>query len=71
MWLEHESGQRINDLRLDEIQELGPDLAVAACRFCLIMLEESATARGDPSPLALMDIAEVSAAALAQADQPV
>jgi Fe-S oxidoreductase len=66
MWLEHEPGQRINDLRLDEIEELGPDLAAAACPFCLIMLEESASSRNGQAPPPLKDIAEVAAAALTQ-----
>ena len=71
MWLEHEPGQRINDLLMDEIEGLGPDMAALACPFCLIMLEEAATARTGQASLPLRDIAEVVAAALAQAEQPV
>ena len=71
MWLEHEPGQRINDLRMDEIEELVPDLAASACPFCLIMLEEAATAGAGQLSLTLKDIAEVVASAIAQAEQPV
>jgi Fe-S oxidoreductase/nitrate reductase gamma subunit len=64
MWMEHEAGQRVNDVRLDEIQALNPTLAAVACPFCLIMLGEVAASRGLDSSLALKDIAEVIADAL-------
>jgi Fe-S oxidoreductase len=64
MWMEHEAGQRINDVRMDEIQGLDPDLVAVACPFCLIMLEEAAGGRGTDVALTLQDIAEVVASAL-------
>ena len=59
MWMEHEPGRRVNDVRVAEIQALAPALAAAACPFCVIMLEEAG--RGS---LAVRDIAEVLAEAL-------
>jgi Fe-S oxidoreductase/nitrate reductase gamma subunit len=64
MWMEHEAGQRVNDVRMDEIQEIGPDLAAVACPFCLIMLDECVLGRNAQHSLALKDIAEVVAGAL-------
>jgi Fe-S oxidoreductase len=64
MWMEHEVGQRINDVRMDEIQGVSPDLVAVACPFCLIMLQEAAGSRGPEVPLALQDIAEVVASGL-------
>jgi Fe-S oxidoreductase len=64
MWMEHEVGQRVNDVRMDEIQALKPDLAAVACPFCLIMLDEVAASRGLDDSLALKDIAEVIAETL-------
>jgi Fe-S oxidoreductase len=64
MWMEHEAGKRVNDVRMDEIQALDPDLAAVACPFCLIMLDETATRRNAQDWLALKDIAEVIAEAL-------
>ncbi|MGD8625808.1 MAG: heterodisulfide reductase-related iron-sulfur binding cluster [Anaerolineae bacterium] len=64
MWMEHEPGRRVNDVRMDEIEALSPDLAAVACPFCLIMLEEAATGRDDGHVPALEDIAEVVAGAL-------
>lgn len=63
MWMEHEVGRRINDVRLDEIQRLKPDLVAVACPFCLIMLTEAATGKGLGS-MAPKDISEVVAGAL-------
>ncbi|HSJ52864.1 MAG TPA: (Fe-S)-binding protein, partial [Anaerolineae bacterium] len=59
MWMEHEPGKRVNEVRVAEIQALSPALAAAACPFCIIMLEEA----GKGSP-AIKDIAEVVAEAL-------
>ncbi|MGD9316755.1 MAG: (Fe-S)-binding protein, partial [Anaerolineae bacterium] len=64
MWIEHEADQRVNDVRVDEIQALDPDLAAVACPFCLTMLDECVTGRNAQDALALKDIAEVIAEAL-------
>jgi Fe-S oxidoreductase len=63
MWMEHKAGQRVNDVRLDEILQIDPQLAAVACPFCLIMLDESLTRRQTPR-LGLKDLAEVVAATL-------
>lgn len=64
MWMEHEADQRVNDVRVDEIQAMDPDLAAVACPFCLTMLDECVTGRNAQDALALKDIAEVIAEAL-------
>jgi Fe-S oxidoreductase/nitrate reductase gamma subunit len=64
MWMEHEAGQRVNDVRMDEIQALDPALTAVACPFCLIMLGEVATRRDLDASMGLKDIAEVVAGAL-------
>jgi Fe-S oxidoreductase/nitrate reductase gamma subunit len=64
LWMEHEPGRRINDVRVDEILRLRPELIAVACPFCLIMLSEVVTGRGLAESLALRDIAEVVAGAL-------
>ncbi len=64
MWMEHEVGQRVNDVRMDEILTLKPGLAAVACPFCLIMLDECVVRRNAEGSLALLDIAEVVARAL-------
>ena len=59
-------GQRVNDVRMDEILSLGADLAAVACPFCLIMLDEAAGRSADPP--VLKDIAEVVAEAIIGAE---
>jgi Fe-S oxidoreductase/nitrate reductase gamma subunit len=61
MWMEHEAGQRVNDVRVDELAALDLALAAVACPFCLIMLQEAATARDEGGAPALKDIAEIIA----------
>jgi Fe-S oxidoreductase/nitrate reductase gamma subunit len=56
MWMEHEPGKRVNEVRVAEIKSLAPALAAAACPFCIIMLEEAGK-----GSLAVRDIAEVVA----------
>lgn len=60
MWMEHKPGDRVNNLRQDEVQELGPELLAVAGPFCLIMLDEAAA----ETSLTLQDSAEVVAEAL-------
>jgi Fe-S oxidoreductase/nitrate reductase gamma subunit len=64
MWMEHELGKRVNEVRMDEIQRLRPDLLAVACPFCLIMLGEVQAARGLADSMPLQDLAELVAAAL-------
>jgi Fe-S oxidoreductase len=64
MWMEHEAGQRINDVRMDEIEALGADVVAVSCPFCLVMLDEAASSRSSGSSPELKDLAEVVAVAL-------
>ncbi len=59
MWMEHEPGKRVNEVRVAEIKALSPALAAAVCPFCVIMLEEAGQ-----GTLLIKDIAEVVADAL-------
>jgi len=61
MWMEHEAGHRVNDVRMAEIEATGARLAAVACPFCLIMLDEAGTALGANSVPERQDIAEVIA----------
>lgn len=64
MWMEHEAGQRINDVRMDEILKLDAELVAVSCPFCLVMLDEAALSRGGEHAPRLKDLAEVVAEAL-------
>ena len=64
MWMEREAGQRVNDVRMDEILAQNPSLAAVACPFCLLMLDEASSGRTAAETLDLRDIAEVIAGRL-------
>jgi hypothetical protein len=57
MWLEEDEGERINNLRADEVIGVSTDTAVVACP-CLTMLKDGVDARGLGIESA-MDISEL------------
>jgi Fe-S oxidoreductase len=61
MWMEHEAGHRVNDVRMAEIEATGVSLAAVACPFCLIMLDEAGGAIASGGEAERQDIAEVLA----------
>ncbi len=62
MWVETKAGERFADLRAREVLETGADILVTACPHCIACLEDSLKVAG--SPVRVMDVAEVAAAAL-------
>jgi len=63
MWMETKAGERFADLRVQEAAETGADVLVTACPHCIACLEDSLKLAG--SPMRVMDVVEVVAAALA------
>lgn len=63
MWMETKAGQRFGDLRVQEATETGADILVTACPHCIACLEDSLKLTA--SPMRVMDVAELVAAALA------
>lgn len=63
MWMETAAGERFADLRVREAVETGADVLVTACPHCIACLEDSLRQSG--SPMRVMDVAELAAAALA------
>lgn len=59
MWLEEDEGERINNLRADEVLGVSPDTAVVACPYCLTMLKDGVDARGAGDRVGVMDISEI------------
>ena len=45
MWMEERLGKRINNERVDEALSTNPDVISTACPYCLVMLNDSITAR--------------------------
>lgn len=64
MWLEENTGERINNLRMQDVIDVNAKTVASACPFCMTMLEDGAKAKGVDEQIARKDIAELVAAAL-------
>ena len=59
MWLEEKTGQRINEMRLDQALDTRAQVVATACPFCLQMLEDAARSKEVTESVRIMDIAEL------------
>lgn len=64
MWLEENTGSRINNLRMQDVIDVKAKTVASACPFCMTMLDDGAKAKGVDEEIARQDIAELVAAAL-------
>lgn len=64
MWLEEDTGQRINEMRLSQAINTQAQVMATSCPFCLQMFEDAAKAKEVDKPLKIRDIAELVAEAL-------
>ena len=59
MWLEETIGERINNIRADEIIESGAETVASACPYCLTMLTDGLKDREAIDKIDAMDIIEL------------
>jgi Fe-S oxidoreductase len=64
MWLEENTGKRINNTRVEDVVAVNAQTVASACPFCLSMLDDGAKALGVDEKIARKDIAELVAEAL-------
>ncbi len=66
MWVEaeEERGERLADTRVKDAVDLGADVLVTACPFCLLTLEDAVKTSGCEGKIEILDIAELAALAL-------
>ena len=64
MWLEENTGTRINNLRMQDVIDVKAKTVASACPFCMTMLEDGAKAKGVDEQIARKDIAELVAESL-------
>lgn len=64
MWLEENTGSRINQRRMQDVLEVKAQTVASACPFCMTMLEDGAKALSVDEQVARKDIAELVAEAL-------
>jgi len=65
MWMEELIGQRINEVRTEEILEHKPDIICTACPYCLTMFDDGIKAKDADEKIIARDIIEVLAQSLA------
>jgi Fe-S oxidoreductase/nitrate reductase gamma subunit len=59
MWLEENTGKRVNVMRTEEAIETGADIVVTACPFCLQMFEDGIRKKHLQESIEVMDITEL------------
>lgn len=65
MWMEEQSGTRINLERVKEAMKQQPDTLCVSCPYCMTMMEDGVKDLGAADRVKIKDIAEVMAEALA------
>ena len=63
-WMEERIGQRISEMRIEQVVETGADIVATACPYCLQMFEDAIKAKEAEESLKALDIAELLAAHL-------
>ncbi len=58
-WMEERSGQRINQMRMQQAMQTQADILSLSCPFCLQMMEEAKTSL--EAPMEVLDISEIIA----------
>jgi Fe-S oxidoreductase len=61
IWMETLKGERFSDLRLEQAVDVGAEVLVTACPYCITHFEESRLALGDSESLEIKDITEIIA----------
>lgn len=70
MWMEEETGQRINVARTEQALAVNPNMISTACPFCLTMLDDGTKAKEVEDDISTMDVAEILALSVfAEAEQ--
>jgi len=61
MWLEEKIGERISEMRIEQVIEAKAQIVATACPFCLQMLDDAIKAKAVEESLKVMDVAELVA----------
>jgi len=61
IWMETVKGERFSDLRLEQAVDVGAEVLVTSCPYCITHFEESRLALGDDEGPEIKDITEVIA----------
>ena len=59
--MEMNIGQRINNIRTDELLETEPKVIAVACNFCMTMLDDGVKSKDKADEVKVLDLAELLA----------
>ncbi|MBT9137421.1 MAG: Anaerobic glycerol-3-phosphate dehydrogenase subunit C [Firmicutes bacterium] len=59
MWMETPKGERFSDLRLEQATEVGAEVLVTSCPYCIVNFEDSRLTLEDSEALEIKDITEI------------
>ena len=61
MWMEEQTGRRINQMRSEEALKTKADIVATACPFCIQMFEDAIAALEADTSIRALDLAEIVA----------
>ena len=65
MWVEaSDSGERLGEMRIRQAVDIGAEILVTACPFCLLTLEDAAKTTGYGDKIEVKDIMELVSMAI-------
>jgi Fe-S oxidoreductase len=70
VWMETQKGERFSDIRLEQVREVGAEVLVTACPYCITMFEDSRLTMELKDELEIKDITEVVYEVLQGTQQP-
>jgi Fe-S oxidoreductase len=59
VWMETQKGERFGDIRIQQAMDLGAELLVTCCPYCITMFEDSRVTMGVDEQIEIKDITEI------------
>ena len=59
IWMDVPKAERFSDIRLEQAIDVGAEVLVTACPYCITMFEDSRLTREDSEVIEVKDITEV------------
>jgi len=69
MWMEENTGKKVNIERSEEAVATGADRIAVACPFCYVMMDDGVKAQGKEETVKVQDIAEILIEAIEQGER--
>ena len=70
IWMETKKGERLSDLRLEQAIEVGAEVLVTSCPYCIINFKDSQLTLEDSEVIEIKDITEIIQEAMGEPKNP-